>query len=258
MTKGVGTLAWARKRSGSLSSRDRLSLLGQAMLSRISRYPRRLRKMLGLDASRLSAVDLARIRIPDSHAAAQADSMMRSACESWIVNHCLRTYCWAGILGQVNRVRHDEELLFVACALHDLGLGSTYRHSRPGCRCFALVGATVADEFAQVMQWEAERRSRLSEAISLHLNVRVGLGQGAEAHLLHAGAALDLTGARAREIPGETISEVCLRHPRDDFRDGMVTAMHEEARSRPDSRAAFLVRLGLVRMIEHASLERQS
>lgn len=45
--------------------------------------------------------------------------------------------------------------------------------------------------------------SRLAEGIALHMNVRVRVTQGVEAHLLNAGAALDGVGLRLAELSPE-------------------------------------------------------
>ncbi|MBK7997120.1 MAG: hypothetical protein IPK14_28235 [Blastocatellia bacterium] len=52
-------------------------------------------------------------------------------------------------------------------------------------------------------------RHKVTEAISLHLNITVGLEFGAEAHLLHEGAAFDVIGNRFDELDKETIEKLC-------------------------------------------------
>jgi len=73
-------------------------------------------------------------------------------------------------------------------------------------------GARAAEKFAAEIGWENERRERLGEAILLHLNVRVGLRYGPEAHLLHEGAALDVIGARIRELHSATVESVLRQY----------------------------------------------
>lgn len=248
----VGTRAWAMKSGGTLAERDRRRLIAQAMLSRLAALPLRWRRRLGLSAHVLARVDPDRLRIPDSAVALQASELLRASSQPWLVNHCFRTYLWGAILAQAGGIGFDEELLFVASALHDLGLTAAGCGDAHCTACFAVNGARAAERFAEQVGWPEARRARLSEAISLHLNVRVGLKHGAEAHLLHAGAGLDVVGARRREVRREDIDTVLERYPRLGFKEAIGAAMEEQARTMPESRAAFLVGIGFVRMIRSA------
>lgn len=136
--------------------------------------------------------------------------------------------------------------------LHDLGLTEAHNHKETGCQCFAVEGARAAETFAQGLGWSEERCTQLADAISLHLNVRVGLEHGAEAHLLHEGAALDVIGARIHEIHPSTRDQLLTAYPRHGFKAEMSKAMKEQAKRRPQSRAAFLTGIGFIGMIRSA------
>lgn len=254
MNRQVGSLHWAAQGGGALRRQDRLRLVGQAMLTRIGQLPERLRRQLGFADAAAARIDLTAIRLPDSPAALRASEHSQLLSAPWLFNHCLRTYVWAALLAQVERIEFDSELLFVACALHDLGLTAAHSCQESGCACFAVEGARAAQRFATQLGWQAERSERLAEAISLHLNVRVGLGQGAEAHLLHEGAALDVIGARIHQLGPHAIATTLERYPRLGFKNGLVPAIKQQAHLRPNSRAAFLLDLGFSRMIRAAPL----
>jgi hypothetical protein len=206
----------------------------------------------GSATSRAAASTRTRSRIPDSPVAHRATDLARSLCQPWLFNHCLRTYIWGAMLAQAGQIHYDEELFFVASALHDLGLTGAHKGMDAQCACFAVEGARAAHRFAAGCGWAGERCDRVSAAISLHLNVRVGLHHGAEAHLLHEGAALDVIGTRARELGSTALGSVLNDYPRLEFTDGMVAEMKEQARTRPRSRAAWLVRIGFIRLIRAA------
>lgn len=252
MRKAVGTRVWSVTGDGVLRRTDRQRLIMQAMLARMALIPKRLRIRLGLTDQRLARIDIETIRVPDSAVALRAGQLLESLSAPWLVNHCFRTYLWGVMLGKSDRIDFDEELFFVASALHDLGLTDSYRCSTSCTACFAVEGARAAERFAESAGWPDERRDRLSEAISLHLNVSVGLEYGAEAHLLHEGAALDVIGARSREFDATSFVSALERYPRMGFKVEMAAAMKEQARSRPQSRAAFLVGLGFTRMIRES------
>lgn len=252
MKKTVGTKGWSVATNGVLHDRDRRRLMAQAMLARLAALPQRWRGKIGLNRGALARVDVNSIRVPDSASALRAATLMQDVSAPWLVNHCMRTYLWGAILAQAGRIRFDEELFFVASALHDLGLTAQHACSEHCAACFAVAGARAAAQLADESGWSLERRDRLSEAISLHLNVRVGLEHGAEAHLLHEGAALDVIGARMRELDPATVQAVLIRHPRLGFKAEIGEVLKDQARKMPQSRIAFLANMGFIGMIRGA------
>ena len=255
MNRHVGSLHWATLTGGALRREDRLRLVAQTMLTRLGQLPERLRRQLGFADATATRLDLTAIRLPDSPAALRASEHSQLLSAPWLFNHCQRTYIWAALLAQVERIEFDAELLFIACTLHDLGLTAAHSCQEPGCACFAVEGARAAQRFVTQLGWPAERSERLAEAISLHLNVRVGLGQGAEAHLLHEGAALDVIGVRIHQLGPRAIATTLERYPRLGFKSQLVPAIKQQARLRPNSRAAFLLGLGFSQMIRTTPLE---
>lgn len=202
------------------------------------------------------AIDLDSIRVPDSGLCMAAGELLASACEPWLVNHCLRTFLWAAILGRQGQHRFDEELLFVASALHDIALTGAGDPSRRGSAdCFAVEGAFAAEKFLAPLGLDPRRQDAVAEAISLHLNVRVSAAHGIEAHLLHEGAAFDVVGARFDEVAAATRNGVLEVHPRLGMQSSLVAAMKHQANARPRSRAGFLCRHGFISMIRHAPFE---
>lgn len=202
------------------------------------------------------SVDHGAVRIPDSGLCKSASELLFSASEPWLANHCLRTFLWAAILGRKGQHRFDEELLFVASALHDLGLTSTGSRLSPvGTECFAVEGAFAAERFLAMCGLDERRQEVVAEAISLHLNVRVSLARGIEAHLLHEGAALDVVGARFDEVAAATRAEVLRAHPRLEMKSRLVAAMKQQSNIRPRSRAGVLCGHGFISMIRSAPFE---
>jgi hypothetical protein len=218
----------------------------QAMLVRLNLFLRRRNETP-------FSMDVDSLRIPDSALCSGAGELLASVSEPWLVNHCLRTYLWAAIIGTKGRCTFDEELLFVASLLHDLGLtGAGSQSSTPAAECFAVEGAFAAAGFLE-KRGVAEGRGKLvAEAISLHLNVRVPLERGVEAHLLHEGAAMDVVGSRFEEVNQATRNQVLVKHPRLEMKSGLVASMKQQSMTRPYSRAGFLCRHGFISMIRRA------
>jgi len=246
----MGTLRWGELTGGVLRRRDRLALFAQAL--RI-RWVRALsRRGLASEARRIADVPLEGIRFPDSKAARDAADLCASVSSETLFNHCMRTYVWGVLLASCDEIKFDGELLFVASLLHDLGLTARHQGAAARCRCFALEGALAARRFALSRGWPESRCNSLADAICLHLNVRVPLQEGAEAHLLQGGAALDVIGARVRQIPGETLRRVDERYPRLELKRVLHEALKERAIAHPGSRVAFLYGLGFAGLIERA------
>lgn len=240
----VGTQAWARRTGGNLSRRDRAELMRQGILLQLKLLPTKLRKRFGLTPPGLARVDWARLRIPDSPMARRAEQMLQETSPEYLVNHSHRTYLWGAILARHDTVDYDEELLYVACLLHDLGLTDQFNgadaESQSPSYCFAVEGAKTAELMAQQALWPEPRRDSLYEAISLHLNPSVGLEHGPEAHLLNAGAALEVSGMRKWNIDPETVNTVLNRYPRKNFKHEIDLLMRKQISARSCCRAHFL------------------
>lgn len=238
----VGTLVWAAATGGRLGWSDRLALLRGAVALQIEVLPAQLRWKLGLGPERHAALDPRDIRPPDTSAARAAETVCREVSPPYLVNHCLRAYCWARLLAAQRRLRHDDEVLYVACLLHDLGLTPRYAAGPADPPCFAVRGAEAARAVARSAGIAPGDDERVAEAISLHVNVRVGLEHGPEAHLLNAGTALDVTGLRYWELPDGAADAVVARHPRLDMKRELWAVWKAEADAHPECRGYFLNR----------------
>jgi hypothetical protein len=239
MVNQTGTLEWARQTGGRLDRKGLLQQLAMALVSQLKTLPAQLRWRLGLSRATVTCPDIASLRVPDSTVARSAEELSNEL-SPYIVNHSLRTYLWAKILAGQDRIKHDEELLYIACLLHDIGLGEKFAGKIRGARCFTIESAEAAINFARDEGWADERQHALADAITLHMNVKVDLEQGHEAHLLHEGAAFDVIGSRYWEIAPETIQAVIDRHPRLGFKQAFISTLSAQAACRPGSRAHFL------------------
>lgn len=240
----VGTLAWAKRTGGKLSRLDRAELMRQGVLLQLKLLPAKMRKRFGLTSPGLARLDLARLRVPDSPMARRAEQMLQETSPEYLINHSHRTYLWGAVLGRHDKVQYDEELLYVACLLHDMGLTDQFNgadaDSHLPSYCFAVEGAKAAEGLAQDARWPELRRDSLAEAISLHLNPTVGMEHGAEAHLLNAGAALEVSGMRKWSIDPGTVDAVLNRYPRKNFKHEIDIMMRQQIAVRPCCRAHFL------------------
>jgi HD domain len=240
VTDAIGTLAWAERTGGRLTFRERLRLLTDAVSLQMSLLPAQLRWKLGLPARDARAFDVASLRAPDTPGAKAAEAHCREVSPPYLVNHCLRAYLWGRVLATQAGRTFDDELFYVACLVHDVGLTPRYAAADPPC--FAVRGATAARRLAGESGWTTARQHAVAEAIALHVNVCVGLEHGVEAHLLNAGTALDVTGLRFWELHPATTAGVLATHPRLDMKRELWGVWKQEADAHTDCRGYFLNR----------------
>lgn len=210
-----------------------------------------LRRGLGLGPEALDGVSLPD-RPPDSALAREAEELCREVSTPSLFNHCLRVYLWGALLAARDRLRYDAELLYVGAALHDLALTESYRGRSETISCFAVEGAVCARAWALDHGCEPHNAWRLANAISLHVNPRVAVKQGVEEHLLACGAALDVIGARRRELAPALVARALDRHPRLGFKAEINARSRQAARHGPKTRVALAYRVGFAHLIARA------
>lgn len=221
---------------GAMSAADRRALFAQAV-----RLQGALLKSLLFRRGCIRG-NINDITFPDSRMASDAARVCAEVSPPPLFNHCCRVYVWARLIAAEYDIAFDDELLYAGCMLHDLGLTSAYRDCARHSECFTLDSVEGASAVARSAGWDTARRDALAEAIVLHMNVVVGIEQGAEAHLLHDAAGLDCLGLRAWEIARATRNSVTAHYPRDDFKPFLLAAFTEEAQRRPHCRSQFLIR----------------
>jgi hypothetical protein len=249
----IGTLNWTR-RGGMLSLSERWRLTLAAIRKHVSLHletqggeehrPAGLLQRLGPHA--LEAIEL-----PRDPLACAASSAAMELQPPWLANHCLRSYAWASLLALENGQVHDRSLLFASCMLHDLGL--TPSAATPADECFTLRGARKAALILRVAGATDRQIECICEAITLHLNIEVGVAQGIEAHLLQAGAGFDVVGQRHDEIPATLRRPVLGRYPRLGLKHEFCRCAQRERRNAPNTRMGLYVRrLGFLDLIRKA------
>jgi hypothetical protein len=249
----VGTWDWAQQTHGRLRRADRARLLAQGVGARLARLPgqwrsRRFGEHVSLDT----------LFQPDTALARAAEERARELSSPGLYAHCLRTWAFATLFAKRDRIEHDEELLYLACVLHDLGLTPAHSGRDRSAACFAVEGARAAHALVHEHGASDERARIVAQAITLHLNVSVPARLGAEAHLLSKGVSLDVVGRRLHQIPSRATSQVIARWPRDGFGPELVGATTRQAQIRPESRSALLHRLGFAKLIQANPLDGRS
>jgi hypothetical protein len=144
----------------------------------------------------------------------------------------MRTWCFATTLEQIDGVSIDPELMFVAAALHDVGLFQPIDG-----RCFTVTGARVALSTAKSLGVPADRAELAARAIFVHICPAVPsevLGR-----YLQAGSLLDVTGDRVWDLSDDTVAAVHARWSRAGFAAEVRALWKEESVRLPHGRASY-------------------
>jgi hypothetical protein len=253
----IGTAAWGRIRGGRLAPGERLRFVLGTVAVQFLRLLRAAVPDEGEFRRRRARVDLERIELPDTRAVAQALDLVQRSTPDWLCRHTLRTWSWAVLLSQAGNLEPDREVLAMSCLLHDLALmPMNGAEARARCSCFAIEGGHRAALFLAERGWDRTRTRAVEEAICLHMNPRVAVREGLEAHLLHEAAALDVVGARFADVGAPSRKKVLDRYPRTGFEQEMAAAMAAQAGNCSTTRTATLWRLGLERAIRRSAWTR--
>ncbi|MDQ3937013.1 MAG: hypothetical protein M3340_20545 [Actinomycetota bacterium] len=238
----VGTLDWARQGNGRLSGGERLAIVARGLGSQLRQMSDRTAHTLGLRKDRIARLDLDTVRLPDTAAAREAERLA-DQFPPYMWHHSHRSYLWALALANRDGLRPDEELLYISCLMHDAGMFEI--GERDPDACFTLASASAAASCAKNGEWPDDRRERLMEAITLHINPEVPVENGVEANLLTRGSTIDAIALRgAWRLDPETKRAVLARHPRHGIQRELPDVLKAHAKEAPKCRIALYVRYG--------------
>jgi hypothetical protein len=172
-------------------------------------------------------------------------SLARKTESAPIVDHSIRSFLFARLVaeheGSLGDAAYDEGLLFAACVLHDLALGT----GAPGQARFEVESADLAASLLREYEVAPRDIDRVWEAIALHSSFGIAERRGLLAYLTQRGVLIDI--GHDTRIPLERLQVVRNTYPRPandrSIRDAIVEhASRSEAAAPPYSLAAELLR----------------
>jgi hypothetical protein len=129
---------------------------------------------------------------PGTEVATNAIRFAREAEHPAVFHHSMRTYLYGRFLGERRGLRpgldYDDELFFLGCVLHDVGLSP----EGDGDQRFDIDGADLAARFLTEQGIAADRVEVVWDAVALHLCFDVAVRKRPEIALVSAGAGYDL------------------------------------------------------------------
>jgi uncharacterized protein (TIGR02246 family) len=187
------------------------------------------------------------LALPDTSLNRDAYDYAAKGTPAFVFHHSVRSYVFARAHATSKGLNagtdYDDELLFVSCLLHDIGLSADGN----GDQRFEVDGADTAAAFLRERGVEERRIAVAWDAIALHTSDGIASRKGIEVALTQAGIATDILGVRRETLPSGLADRVHALLPRQDLAfalsDAIVTqAMPKRHKASPMSFPGTLLR----------------
>lgn len=185
------------------------------------------------------------LALPTGPLADASLALARQSEPTPIADHSIRSFLFARLVaeqeGALSDTAYDEDLLFAACVMHDLGLGAL----AAGKARFEVEGADLAASVLTEHDVSAADIDRVWEAIALHSSFGLADRRGLLTYLTHKGVFIDA--GRLTDIDAARLAPIYAVYPRPAgprfLQDAIVEhAARSAAAAPPYSIAAELLR----------------
>ena len=187
------------------------------------------------------------LSLPATPLAREVFDLVTRNASTVIANHSMRSFLFARLIAQKRDLTpgrdYDSELLFCACALHDMGLTQAYDRSR---QRFEVDGADLAAELLKRHGVGASDVDLVWQAIALNTSVGIVERRGTLCALTLAGVSADF-GADAAFIPNDTAELIHRAYPRLAIGRALADAVVAQAQKEPSKAPLFSMAAQLVR-----------
>jgi hypothetical protein len=185
------------------------------------------------------ASNRAQWNFPDSDICSAALQLAFDVSPAFIANHSVRSYLFgrelAAARGLRSDVDYDDELVFLSCILHDLGVTDYGR----GDQRFEVDGADAAAHFLRAQGISSERVDTVWQSIALHTSVGLAERFGPEQSISHFGITLDVVGIEKDLLSPGFAERVHAAWPRYDLGFAIAEAIARDIRSNPTKAPPF-------------------
>ncbi|MGB9305397.1 MAG: HD domain-containing protein [Mycobacterium sp.] len=184
--------------------------------------------------------------LPDTAVAHAAIQLAQSTESAAVFNHSVRSYLFGELLAAHDGIRpgtdYDPEALFLACVLHDLGVGT----AAPGKARFEVEGADLAAALLTEHGRDSATVDAVWEAIALHTSFGIVERRGPLCYLVNGGVGMDF-GIKAEIIGDQTAGEIHARHPRLAMVTMLMDAIVAQAERSPEAAPPYSFPAALLR-----------
>jgi len=180
---------------------------------------------------------VAGVRLVDSEIARVATELSRTVSPPYLFNHAIRTFLFGSIVGRALGQKFDEELLYLACIFHDLGLTERFQGDAP----FEIQGAEAARRFLEEHAYAKERIATVWDGIAMHVSP-IGQFKRPEIALVGEGAGADVVEPDFSQIKKTDVEEILRVFPRLKFKDAFLKTCADVVRKHPRGASTSFMR----------------
>ncbi|WP_328332264.1 MULTISPECIES: HD domain-containing protein [unclassified Streptomyces] len=189
------------------------------------------------------ATDL--VTLPGTPLAGAVVSLIRPVHTPSVFNHSARTYLFARLVAARLDLAagrdYDDDLLFAACAMHDLGVASDGPHRQR----FEVEGADRAAEFLIQQGASTADADQVWLAIALHTSPGIAERRGTLCVLVREGVALDFGGPLGADhldaVTDEQADAVHTAYPRLEMIRSLTDAIVAQAAKDPKNAPRYAI-----------------
>ena len=168
---------------------------------------------------------------PDTEMCLVAMQLVRDHSPPFLFNHVMRTHAFGRDAGALRGMQYDQEMLFLGCVLHDLGLVEEFI----GVGRFEIDGADAAADFLSRQGYSDRKIAVIWNAIALHTTPGVPQRKQPEIALLQLGAGIDIGVIPRALVTPESVDIILAEYPRLGFKVAMLEAMGAVIRRKPET-----------------------
>ncbi|MFE0020891.1 HD domain-containing protein [Amycolatopsis sp. NPDC059021] len=195
------------------------------------------------EATAEGAADL--LTLPGTPLAEAVVELIRPVETPPVFNHSIRSYLFArllaGHLGLTAGSDYNDDLLFSACAMHDLGTAA----DGPRRQRFEVEGADRAAGFLVERGVPGSDADQVWQAIALHTSPGIAERRGTLCRLVREGVALDFGGPMGNNhgeaVTDEQADAVHAVYPRLNMIRSLVDAIVAQAAENPDNAPRYSI-----------------
>ena len=154
-----------------------------------------------------------------------------------ISSTAVRTFLFGSLVGRALGQKFDEEILYLACILHDLGLTKKFQGESP----FEIQGAETARRFLEEQKYGKEKLGIVWDGIAMHASP-IGQFKQPEIALVGEGAGADVIAPDFSQIKKSDVEEIVKAFPRLKFKAAFVETCADVIRKHPRAASSSFMR----------------
>lgn len=171
--------------------------------------------------------------LPDSELATAATDLVNAVSAPFVAHHVIRSYLFARAVASAKGMRpdadYDDELVYLSCVLHDLGV-TEYGN---GDQRFEVDGADTAAGFLRAHDVAEDRVTTVWQTIALHTSVGLAHRFGPVQAVAQMGISTDIIGVDRELLPTGFADRVHAAWPRHDLGFALGEAIADQIERNP-------------------------